>query len=115
MTHDDHTATQSSRDEVHVKAFATVRIHDRAIHRVRAELFGGRDRYSVGGEIKEGLRWWHGHLHWPDEQTPPRAGTEVLLELDHGRSAPAVTEPAPAEPEGTTSIHGIGPPPFDVP
>ncbi len=115
MIHDHHATTPNSHDEIHVNTFAIVRIRSRVIHSVRADLFGGRNQCSVGGEIKEGPRWWRGHLHWPDGQTPPRAGTEILLELDDGRSAPAVTEPTPAGPERTTSIHGIGPPPFDVP
>lgn len=116
MIPDHHQSNFPIRhDVVHIETVVAVRIHERVIQPIRADLTGGRNRYSVGGEIREGLRWWRGHINWPQQEIEPRGGIEIIIELDNGRSAPAVIEPDPAGPEHTRAIHGIGPPPFDVP
>jgi hypothetical protein len=111
----EQAATPGCAGVIHVERVGVARIDDRSSVPVRADLVGGRSHYSVGGEIREGPRWWRGHLRWPEGETPPRAGIEIVIELEGGRSAPAVIEPDPAEPEHTVLVHGTGPPPFDVP
>jgi hypothetical protein len=84
------------RSGVEYQGFALVDLPPGGRARVDVELVGGRDRWSVGGQIAEGPRWWRGRL----------AGG------DNGRTAPAVVERT-AEPG--ILIRGLGPPPFEVP
>jgi hypothetical protein len=111
----DTPTTPGCSDVVQVETQSVVRIHDRTVLPVLADLVGGRHHYSVGGAIREGPRWWRGRLRWPEGATRPRPGTEIVIELDEGRSAAAVIEPDPAGPEHSIAVHGTGPPPFDVP
>ena len=80
--------------------------------RVDVELVGGRDRWSVGGQIAEGPRWWRGRLAGGTDVVELTAGAHISLALDNGRTAPAVVERT-AEPG--ILIRGLGPPPFEVP
>jgi len=117
MTHDlgsRHEPGHHRDGVVHFDGDGTVRLRERAVDGVVVHLVGGRDRYSVGGSIKEGPRWWRGRLDWPDGEEPP-IGTEVVIELRDGRAAPAVIELDPSAPARTAAVHGVGPPPFDVP
>lgn len=79
------------------------------------ELVGGRNRYTVGGEVAEGPRWWRGWLEWPggDDQRMPCG--EVTLEFDNGRTGVAMVESYSTGPEHSALVVGLGPPPFDVP
>lgn len=109
---DSHRAWES--DPVHFEGEGIVRIRDRTVP-VHADLVGGRDRHSVGGQIAEGPRWWRGRIDWSVDEVPPLDGGRLLVELDDGRCAPAIIAADPAVPEHSISIQGIGPPPFDVP
>lgn len=92
---------------------AVIEVPDGEPRQVDAELLGGRNRWSVGGRIAEGPRWWRGELSWDGEPIDLRAGTQVVIELDDGRSAMAVVESAPAT--DAVAVRGIEPPPFTVP
>lgn len=92
-----------------------LRLPERVIEHVHADLVGGRSRYSVGGRVAEGPRWWWGRLEYDGEDELPQPSSEVVIDLGNGRSGVAVIEPDPTAPPGTVVIHGIGPPPFDVP
>jgi hypothetical protein len=100
---------------VHFDGDGVVHVRGRDIRGVHAQLVGGRTRYSVGGAVKEGPRWWRGLLEWPGDDAEPLIGTEVIIELDNGRRAAAVVEPDPTAPAHTAVVHGVDPPPFDVP
>lgn len=94
---------------------ARIRWADGLVDDVVVELVGGRSRHSVGGEIAEGFRWWHGQLGPVGVVIDLTAGTEVVLELEDGHEARAVVEPG-AEMDATATIvvRGVGAPPFDV-
>ena len=92
---------------------AVVEVPEGEPRQVDAELLGGRNRWSVGGRIAEGPRWWRGELSCDGEPIDLRAGTQVIIELDDGRSAMAVVESAPAP--DAVAVRGIEPPPFSVP
>jgi hypothetical protein len=84
---------------------------------VRIELTGGRDHHSVGGQIAEGMRWWHGRVIWDDRARAPRldAGEEVRVQLPSGRTATAIVEYTTGDTDVQVEITGLGPPPFTVP
>lgn len=84
---------------------------------VRIEVIGDRDRHSVGGQIAERRRWWHGSVEWKDQPRAPRvdAGSEVQVQLPNGRTAVVVIEHVSSDPAPAADIRGLGPPPFDVP
>jgi hypothetical protein len=97
---------------VEYHGFAMVELPPGGRERVDVELIGGRDRWSVGGQIAEGPRWWRGRLAGGDEVVDLDAGAHISLALDNGRTAPAIVEQmAGAE----ILIRGFGPPPFEVP
>jgi hypothetical protein len=83
---------------------------------VRIELIGGRNRHSVGGQIAEGPRWWHGRVIWKDRARAPQldAGKEVRVRLMNGRTATAVVECTTVDTVPEVAITGLGPPPFEV-
>ena len=95
------------------RCVADVVLPDQQREPARLELVGGRPRYSVGGEIHEGLRWWRGWVDWLEGEVDVRRGTEICIEMDDGRSAVAVI--VDADDDHRHSVRGIGPPPFDVP
>ena len=92
---------------------ASVELPDCAAEEAHITLLAGRHRHSVGGQIAEGLRWWHGQMELPRDDLEITAGTRIWMELDNGRTAVAVAEPAPDP--GVTVLRGVGPPPFEVP
>lgn len=92
---------------------AVVEAPDCEPRQVEVELLGGRNRWSVGGRIAEGPRWWRGELSWDGEPAELCAGTRITLELENGRTAMAVVEAAPAT--DAVAVRGIEPPPFSVP
>lgn len=114
MERHDHDTKHRTSPLAHYDGDGILRLPDRVIEHVHADLVGGRNRYSIGGEVAEGPRWWRGRLDWPGDEDRPIGGIEITIELDNGRSAIAVIEPDPTAPEHSTVIHGVGPPPFDV-
>jgi len=108
-------STFQTYDPVSFRGGVCVRLPDRVIAHVRAELVGGRNRYSVGGQIAEGPRWWRGRLEWTGDEAEPMDSTAVIIDLTNGRSGTAVIEPDPAAPAHTAVVRGVGPPPFDIP
>jgi hypothetical protein len=92
---------------------AVVEVPDAEPRHVDVELLAGRNRWSVGGRIAEGPRWWRGELSWDGEPIDLRAGTQITLELENGRSAMAIVEATPAT--DAVAVRGIEPPPFAVP
>ncbi|MCO8128504.1 hypothetical protein NHL50_14930 [Acidimicrobiia bacterium EGI L10123] len=92
-----------------------LRLGDRVIEHVHADLIGGRSHYSVGGRVAEGPRWWRGRVEWDGDDDQPVTCSEVIIEVDNGRSGVAVIEPAPNAPAHSAVLHGVGPPPFEVP
>ncbi len=91
---------------------AVVEAAGRQCH-VEVELEAGRRRWSVGGRMAEGPRWWRGEIAWPDQDQELRAGTRIAVTLVDGRSAPAVVESLIAP--DRVAVRGIAPPPFPVP
>lgn len=110
-----HDQTIESTHTVSFQGDGVLLLADRVIGRVHAELFGGRNRYSVAGHIAEGPRWWRGCLEWNGDVEHPPPGTKVFIDLRDGRVGVAVIEPHPDAPGNTSIVHGVGPPPFDVP
>lgn len=115
MSRRDHQPDNTAEQFVHFDGEGVLRLPGRVIGGVHADLVGGRNRYSVGGQVAEGPRWWRGRIDWPGDEVEPSGGIEITIELDNGRSAVAVVEPAPDESAHAAIVHGIGPPPFDVP
>lgn len=111
QTHHRHAGVVG---DVHFEGDCVVRVGERTI-RAHADLIGGRDRHSVGGEIWEGPRWWRGRIDWPREDAEPLDRGRIHVEIEEARSAPALIEPGASVPEHSSAILGIGPPPFDVP
>lgn len=107
------TSGSAEHPQVTYTGSAVVEVPDCQPRRVAAELLGGRNRWSVGGQIAEGPRWWRGELSWDGEPIELGPGTQITVELDGGRAALAVVEAAPAA--RTVAVRGIEPPPFDVP
>lgn len=102
-----------SGSAVDYRGAALVEVPDREPERIDVDLVGGRERWSVGGQIAEGVRWWRGELAPVSADLSLCEGTLIELVLDNGRTAPAVVEasgPGPA-----VAIRGLGPPPFEVP
>lgn len=93
-------------------AVAVMEVPDGHRQPVRAELEAGRRRWSVGGCMAEGPRWWRGELAWDDPSEALPVGTRIELVLD-GRAGQAVVEARIAP--GRAAVRGISPPPFDVP
>ena len=102
---------------VHFEGEAVIRLPADAHQPAQIELVAGRDRYSVGGAITEGPRWWHGHIEWADGALLDLhlTGSEIAVELSNGRLAIAIVEHTSASPRPTSTIRGLGPPPFEVP
>ncbi len=116
MTMQSHgDATTGRNSVVHFDGEVTVILPDRVIEHAHAELVGGRNRYSVGGETTEGPRWWRGTISWDSEVAKPAGGIEVSIEVDDGRAGVAVIELDSASPAHTAALHGVSTPPFDVP
>jgi hypothetical protein len=107
------SAATDDRPAVGYQGFALVELPPGRSERVDVELVGGRDRWSVGGQIAEGPRWWRGRLAGGQEVIELHAGAHISLALDNGRTAPAIIERATSEPG--IFIQGLGPPPFEVP
>lgn len=115
----DTLRTAMSHGEQHVELNCRCRVRLRTGHLqldAVAMLIGGRDRHSVGGEIAEGPRWWHGQLRLGGDAIDAidAIGAEVDLELDDGRTAVAVVEDIQGPPEPELAVRGVGVPPFDV-
>ncbi len=102
---------------VHFEGEAVIHLPWAGDATVRIELVGGRDRHSVGGQIAEGPRWWHGSVEWKGQRRAPKvdAGSEVQVQLPNGRVAVAVIERVTPDPAPAAEIRGLGAPPFDVP
>lgn len=116
MTMQGHgAATTGTSPVVHFDGEVRVRLPDRTIGHAHAELIGGRNRYSVGGETAEGPRWWRGTITWDSEVPKPAGGIEISVEVDNGRAGVAVIELDPTSPAHTARLHGVSTPPFDVP
>lgn len=110
----DGSGNVRNRDQIGFESDAVVECPD-GVAPARVELIGGRDRYSVGGRIAEGPRWWLGEVELLHDYIDLRIGSSIVIELSNGRSAPAVVEELAAPTSRRASIRGLGPPPFDVP
>lgn len=80
---------------------------------VAVELEGGRRRWSVGGRMAEGPRWWRGEVTWESADEVLDVGTLVRLTLADGRTGDAVVEGRAGQLGAV--LRGISPPPFAVP
>ena len=109
----DQRADPPTASPVCHRSTVVVRLEGGQTLRARAELVGGRQRWSVGGVWAEGPRWWRGELACDgDLPTTVDAGAAVRLELSDGRAAIATIEAAA---DDVVQVAGLGAPPFDVP
>lgn len=115
-THDPEKGADVEPRVVRFEGDAIIHLPHTSDATVRIELIGGRHRHSVGGQIAEGQRWWHGRIIWKNRARTPHldAGNEVRVELPNGRTATAIVENTTADPLPEVTITGFGPPPFEV-
>lgn len=104
----------SGSQEVVHRSVGTVRLPAGPCHDVPLTLVGGRHRYSVGGEIAEGFRWWRGRVEPGGSLPRVEPGTEIVIDLADGPTATAVVDETDPSAGEVVLFHGVGPPPFGV-
>lgn len=109
------TAPFATVPPVGLRCAAVVHLPDGASVEAEVDLLAGRDRYSVGGQIAEGPRWWHGRLRCTNQQAHLDPGSQVRIELEDGRTGLAVVEAPSPDGANAAAVKGLGPPPFPVP
>lgn len=100
---------------VGLRGVAVVHLPDGGAEEAEIDLLAGRDRYSVGGQIAEGPRWWRGRLQCTNRDVQLSPGAELQIELGDGRSGAVVVEETLAAGAHVAAVTGVGPPPFRVP